>query len=116
MPTCCVHPTPMPASSRSTPAPRSRCRVYSRCWRAKTGRRRNLALPVRSSHASAATEEALAPGAPKLWAECRDNECFFFTLGDQRAVEAGFAKADHVTRLNLVFNRVTAATMELRGC
>src|SRR5882762_892482 len=63
-----------------------------------------------------ATEEALSPGAPKLWAECHDNECFFFTLGDKRAVEAAFAKAHHVARLKLVFNRVTAATMEPRGC
>jgi carbon-monoxide dehydrogenase large subunit len=36
-------------------------------------------------------------------------------LGDRRAVEAAFAQADHVTRLKLVFNRVTAATMEPRG-
>jgi carbon-monoxide dehydrogenase large subunit len=63
-----------------------------------------------------ATDQALAPGVPKLWDECRDNECFFFTLGDKRAVEAGFAKAHHVTRQKLVFNRITAATMEPRGC
>jgi aerobic carbon-monoxide dehydrogenase large subunit len=63
-----------------------------------------------------ATEEALLPGAPKLWAECRDNECFFFTLGDKRAVEAAFTRAHHISRLKLVFNRVTAATMEPRGC
>jgi carbon-monoxide dehydrogenase large subunit len=62
-----------------------------------------------------ATEEALSPGAPKLWPECPDNECFFFTLGDRRAVEAAFARAHHVSRLKLVFNRVTAATMEPRG-
>jgi aerobic carbon-monoxide dehydrogenase large subunit len=62
-----------------------------------------------------ATEEALSPDAPKLWPECPDNECFFFTLGDKRAVEAAFAKAHHVSRLKLVFNRVTAATMEPRG-
>jgi carbon-monoxide dehydrogenase large subunit len=64
----------------------------------------------------AATEEALSPDAPKLWADCRDNECFFFTLGDKHAVDAGFSQADHVSRLKLVFNRVTAATMEPRGC
>jgi len=63
-----------------------------------------------------ATDQALAPGAPKLWDEMRDNECFFFTLGDKRAVEAAFAKAHHVTRQKLVFNRITAATMEPRGC
>ncbi|HZU88685.1 MAG TPA: xanthine dehydrogenase family protein molybdopterin-binding subunit, partial [Stellaceae bacterium] len=63
-----------------------------------------------------ATERAPFPDAPKLWAECPDNECFFFTLGDRSAVEAAFAGAAHVTRLKLVFNRVTAATMEPRGC
>ena len=62
-----------------------------------------------------ATEEALSPEAPKLWPECPDNECFFFSLGDKCAVEAAFAQAHHVTRLKLVFNRVTAATMEPRG-
>jgi carbon-monoxide dehydrogenase large subunit len=63
-----------------------------------------------------ATEQALAPGAPKLWAECRDNECFLFTLGDRQAVAAGFARAHHISRVKLVFNRVTALTMEPRGC
>jgi aerobic carbon-monoxide dehydrogenase large subunit len=62
------------------------------------------------------TEAALAPGAPKLWDEIRDNECFFFALGDRRAADAAFAKAHHVTRQKLVFNRITAATMEPRGC
>ncbi|HXQ52650.1 MAG TPA: xanthine dehydrogenase family protein molybdopterin-binding subunit [Stellaceae bacterium] len=63
-----------------------------------------------------ATDQALAPGAPKLWEECRDNECFLFSLGDKRAADAAFAKAHHVTRVKLVFNRITAATMEPRGC
>ncbi|HUB96373.1 MAG TPA: molybdopterin cofactor-binding domain-containing protein, partial [Stellaceae bacterium] len=63
-----------------------------------------------------ATEGALAPGAPRLWEECRDNECFFYTVGDKRAVDTAFAKAHHVTRVKLVFNRITAATMEPRGC
>ena len=66
--------------------------------------------------AVAATEAALAQGVPKLWVECRDNECFFYTLGDKRAFDIAFAAAHHVTRLKLVFNRVTAATMEPRGC
>jgi aerobic carbon-monoxide dehydrogenase large subunit len=75
-----------------------------------------IAVDYQPLPAVTATEEALSPGVPKLWAECQDNECFFFTLGDKRAVEAAFAKAHHVTRLKLVFNRVTAATMEPRGC
>jgi carbon-monoxide dehydrogenase large subunit len=54
--------------------------------------------------------------APALWEGCSDNETFFHTLGDRKAVEAAFEKADHVTRLRLCINRVTAATMEPRGC
>jgi len=38
----------------------------------------------------------------------------FFTVGDKAAVEAAFAWAHNVTRLS--FNRITAATMEPRGC
>ncbi|HKT16800.1 MAG TPA: xanthine dehydrogenase family protein molybdopterin-binding subunit [Stellaceae bacterium] len=63
-----------------------------------------------------AGEKARAPDAPKLWPSCPDNESFFYTLGDKAAVDAAFAKAHHVTRLKLVFNRITAATMEPRGC
>jgi hypothetical protein len=44
-----------------------------------------------------ATEAALSADAPKLWAECPDNECFFFTLGDKGTVEAAFARAHHIT-------------------
>ncbi|OFZ91239.1 MAG: hypothetical protein A2V78_03710 [Betaproteobacteria bacterium RBG_16_64_18] len=63
-----------------------------------------------------ATERIGAPGAPALWEGCPDNETFFFTQGNRGAVEAAFARAHHVTRLRIVINRVTAATMEPRGC
>jgi len=63
-----------------------------------------------------AGEAARAENAPTLWPSCPDNESFFYTLGDKAAVDAGFAKAHHVTRLRLAFNRITAATMEPRGC
>src|ERR1700744_63702 len=63
-----------------------------------------------------ATEGANAPTAPKLWADCANNECFFYTVGDKAKVDAAFARAHHVTKLKLVFNRITAATMEPRGC
>jgi len=63
-----------------------------------------------------ATDKAKAPDAPRLWPACPDNESFFYPIGDKAAVDAAFAKAHHVTRLKLVFNRITAATMEPRGC
>lgn len=62
------------------------------------------------------TAEARTAAAPVLWDECPDNEAFYFTQGDQAAVEDALTKAPHVTRLNLVINRVTSNTMEPRAC
>ncbi len=59
---------------------------------------------------------ARSSGAPVLHDDCPDNESFFFTAGDAKAVEAAFAKAAHITRLQLRINRVTANTMEPRAC
>jgi carbon-monoxide dehydrogenase large subunit len=61
------------------------------------------------------TEEALAPGAPRVWEDCPDNICFVHAEGDAATVAAAFARADHVIRRRLVVNRVTAATMEPRA-
>ena len=61
-------------------------------------------------------EAALAPGAPALWDDNPGNEAFFHEAGDKAAVEAAFAKAAHRVRHKIVINRVTANTMEPRGC
>jgi carbon-monoxide dehydrogenase large subunit len=60
-------------------------------------------------------EGALAAGAPRVWDDCPDNICFVHEVGDKAAVEAAFARADHVVKRRLVINRVTAAAMEPRG-
>src|SRR4029077_12709144 len=52
---------------------------------------------------------------PRVWEDCPDNICFVHEVGDKAAVEAGFARADHVVKRRLVINRVTAAAMEPRG-
>ena len=62
------------------------------------------------------TAQADAPGAPRVWDECEDNVCFVEVVGDKAAADAGFADAAHVVRQRFVINRVTAATMEPRGC
>jgi aerobic carbon-monoxide dehydrogenase large subunit len=62
------------------------------------------------------TAQAGAPGAPRVWDECEDNVCFVELVGDKAAADAGFADAAHVVRQRFVINRVTAATMEPRGC
>ena len=63
-----------------------------------------------------ATADALAAGAPRVWGDSADNICFVHLAGDKGAVDAAFARAPHVVRHRLVVNRVTAVTMEPRGC
>ncbi len=62
------------------------------------------------------TGAAAAPGAPRVWEECADNICFVHLGGDKAATDAAFARAAHIVKEKLVINRVTAATMEPRGC
>ncbi len=62
-----------------------------------------------------ATAAAVEPGAPKVWNECPDNVAFFHEVGNKAAVDAAFAKADHIVKHRLVINRITANTMEPRG-
>jgi carbon-monoxide dehydrogenase large subunit len=62
------------------------------------------------------TADAASPGAPAVWDDCPDNVCFTEFLGDREATERAFARAAHVSKCRLVINRVTAATMEPRGC
>jgi aerobic carbon-monoxide dehydrogenase large subunit len=61
-------------------------------------------------------EAALAPGAPAVWEQNPGNEAFFHEVGDRAAVDAAFAKAHRVVRHTNVINRVTANSMEPRGC
>ncbi|MBM3485998.1 MAG: xanthine dehydrogenase family protein molybdopterin-binding subunit [Alphaproteobacteria bacterium] len=59
---------------------------------------------------------AMAKGAPAVWPEVPDNVSFTLPRGDKLAVDAAFAAAHHVSRLAVVNNRVSANTMEPRGC
>src|SRR6267378_1142055 len=62
------------------------------------------------------TADAASAGAPLVYDDCKDNICFVHIDGDKAATDAAFARADHVVKQRLVVNRVTAATMEPRGC
>jgi carbon-monoxide dehydrogenase large subunit len=61
-------------------------------------------------------EAALASGAPAVWADNLGNEAFFHEAGNRTAVDAAFAGAAHVIRHRTVINRITANSMEPRGC
>jgi aerobic carbon-monoxide dehydrogenase large subunit len=60
-------------------------------------------------------EDAVRPNAPPVHDGAPDNTSFTMRLGNAEAAEAAFARADHVTRLALHNNRLTAVTMEPRG-
>ena len=58
---------------------------------------------------------ALQPDAPLLWPEAPGNLAYRFQRGDPAAVAAAFAEAAHTVALDLVNNRVLAASLETRG-
>jgi aerobic carbon-monoxide dehydrogenase large subunit len=63
----------------------------------------------------AATAEATRPGTPAVWDEVPDNVAFVWEAGRRDAVDRAFAGAAHVTRLDFVVTRVTAAPLEPRA-
>ena len=57
--------------------------------------------------------DALKPSAAKVWET--GNLCYDWQLGDPAAVDAAFAKASHVAKLDLVNNRLVPNAMEPRA-
>ena len=62
-----------------------------------------------------ATSRATDPDAALVWPQAPRNVCFVHTVGDEAAVAAVFARAEHVVRLTYGINRVIAAPMETRA-
>ncbi|MEQ9334205.1 xanthine dehydrogenase family protein molybdopterin-binding subunit [Thalassobaculum sp.] len=60
-------------------------------------------------------DDAVRPDAPRIWDELASNRSFEWEGGDAAAVDRAFAEAAHVTRLDVVNNRIVAAFMEPRG-
>jgi carbon-monoxide dehydrogenase large subunit len=61
------------------------------------------------------SEEAIKPGSPLLFDTAPGNLCFDWHLGDKAAVDAAFLRAHHITRLDLVNNRLVSNPMEPRA-
>jgi carbon-monoxide dehydrogenase large subunit len=59
--------------------------------------------------------QADAPGAPQIYDEVPGNVGLDFHYGDSEAVAAAFARAAHVTRLDLRANRIVVNAMEPRS-
>ena len=62
------------------------------------------------------TGDAVKPGVPLVWEDCPNNIGFIQVEGSKEVTDAAFARAAHVVKHHFVVNRVTAATMEPRGC
>ena len=60
-------------------------------------------------------DQALAPDAPLVWDDRPSNVSFEWEGGDRRAVEAAFARAAHVARVEVVNNRIAPVFMEPRS-
>ena len=58
---------------------------------------------------------ARAKGAPQLHEIAPNNTCYVWALGDKAAVDAAFAKAAHVTKLDFVNNRLIPNAIEPRA-
>src|SRR5882724_1509556 len=61
------------------------------------------------------TAKAAAPGQAQIHDAAPDNRVFQWHLGDQAAMQAAFAKAAHVTKLEIVNNRLIPNAMEPRA-
>jgi aerobic carbon-monoxide dehydrogenase large subunit len=66
--------------------------------------------------AAITAEAALAPDAPPVWDDNPGNEAFTHAAGDKAATDALFTRATRVVKHRCVINRVTANSMEPRGC
>jgi carbon-monoxide dehydrogenase large subunit len=62
------------------------------------------------------TAEAIAPNARAVWEGCPDNRAFTHAAGDHAAVAKSMGAAAHVIRHRMVINRLTANSLEPRGC
>ena len=59
--------------------------------------------------------DTLKPGAPQLHEAAPGNKCYTWALGDKAATDAAFAKAAHVTTLDIVNNRLIPNAIEPRA-
>ncbi len=61
-------------------------------------------------------QKALESDVNSIWPKNPDNIAFTLEKGDEQAVEEAFAKADKIITREFSISRVTAVTMEPRGC
>ena len=73
-----------------------------------------VALDIEQLPAVTSPEEATKPGAPQLYDHIPNNVALDYHYGDAAKIDAAFAAAAHVTRLDIVNNRIAVVAMEPR--
>ena len=61
-------------------------------------------------------KEAIKPGAPLVWESAPTNIGLTYSYGDKDKVDAAFAAAAHITKVNLIDSRIVVNAMEPRAC
>jgi len=74
-----------------------------------------VVLDIDPLPAVTSAEEAAKPGAPQLYDHIPNNIALDYHFGDSAKVDAAFAAAAHVTRLDIVNTRVAVVAMEPRA-
>ncbi|RAI43970.1 xanthine dehydrogenase family protein molybdopterin-binding subunit [Rhodoplanes roseus] len=74
-----------------------------------------VTLDIEDLPAVTTTAAAVAPGAPQLYPEAPRNIAVDWRTGDSAKVEAAFAQAAHVVRLDLTVSRVVVVPLEPRA-
>jgi len=74
-----------------------------------------VVLDIDPLPAVTSAEEAAKPGAPQLYDHIPNNVALDYHYGDAAKVDAAFAEAAHVTRLDIVNTRVAVVAMEPRA-
>jgi aerobic carbon-monoxide dehydrogenase large subunit len=74
-----------------------------------------IRIDYQPSAAAIAIEDAVGPDAPLVWDGRPSNVSFQWEDGDRSAVDAAFARAVHVTRVDALNNRIAPVFMEPRS-
>ncbi|HEX9446546.1 MAG TPA: xanthine dehydrogenase family protein molybdopterin-binding subunit, partial [Dongiaceae bacterium] len=61
------------------------------------------------------TAKATAANSPQVWPDAKNNVCYDWHIGDKAATDAAFAKAHHVTKIDVVNQRLIPNAMEPRS-
>lgn len=75
----------------------------------------SVVLDIEPLPAVTSAEDAAKPGAPQLYDHIPNNTALDFHSGDTAALDAAFAEATHITRLDIANTRLAVVAMEPRA-